>query len=217
MITEAGTVTEVSLTQTVPPALTYDSKTVALDEAVAAIIQKNFELEIAVGFYYRIQELSERACDILATDMHVDWYDYDWTLAEKRNAIETNVAIHRKMGTAYAVKRAISIITTGTSTVTEWYEYDGEPFRFRVTITEGTDPDNYTDLSKVLSAIQIYKPVRARLDMMTRELTIAQDITVHYDTMACLDSVDGMLVYDTEEPEAKSWVGSAIVGTSLVC
>ena len=89
-----------------PGALKQDPKIRAVAEAVA-----KEALEVSGGIenvlvYHRIDELPEALVDILAYDMHVDWYDYSFPLKVKRDILKGSVKVHKKMGTKYAVEKA---------------------------------------------------------------------------------------------------------------
>ena len=43
-------------------------------------------------------KLSEELIDILAYDMHVDWYDYSYPVDMKREIVKNSVKVHKKNG-----------------------------------------------------------------------------------------------------------------------
>ena len=83
--------------------------------------------------YARIDELDEQTLDVLAYDLHVDWYDYSYPIEVKRQTIRDSVRVHRRLGTKYAVETALGAVFPGTR-VQEWFEYGGEPYMFKVII-----------------------------------------------------------------------------------
>lgn len=42
------------------------------------------------------------------TDLHVDWYDYNYPLEAKRDLVKNSVKVHKKMGTKYAIETALA-------------------------------------------------------------------------------------------------------------
>ena len=113
-----------------PSALTHDPKMVALARTLAAQL-----LDISghindVLIYSNFDHLPEDLVDILAYDMHVDWYEYSYPLTVKRNLVRDSVKVHKKMGTKYAVETALGGLWP-KSEVEEWYQYGGEPHHFR--------------------------------------------------------------------------------------
>ena len=87
--------------------------------------------------------------DILAYDMHVDWYSYEDPLAVKRRTLKDSVKVHKHMGTKYAVETAIQAFFPG-GTVQEWFEYEGQPHHFQITIplAGGIGPEVLDDLKR---------------------------------------------------------------------
>jgi len=63
----------------------------------------------------------------------VDWWDYNYTLEEKRKTLKDSWNVHRTLGTKGAVEKAISAIYPGTE-VREWFEYAGQPYHFKLLI-----------------------------------------------------------------------------------
>ena len=81
--------------------------------------------------YANINELSETWFDVLAYDLHVDWYDYDYPIEAKRAIIRDSVRVHQKLGTKAAVEMALGGIHP-KSEIEEWFDYGGKPYRFRI-------------------------------------------------------------------------------------
>ena len=53
----------------------------------------------------RFLELDEQTLDILAYDLHVDWYDHSYPIEVKRQTIKDSVKIHRRLGTRRCRRR----------------------------------------------------------------------------------------------------------------
>lgn len=111
--------------------------------------------------YTRISSLDEPLLDILAKDLKVDWYDYEGTLSEKRKTIAECINVHRYKGTKYAVETALKSVYDNVR-VSEWFEYGGEPYHFKVTIYDSTN--DVEKRSRILDKIKYYKNLRSVLD-----------------------------------------------------
>lgn len=113
-----------------------------------------------VLIYSRIDELSEELIDILAFDMHVDWYDYSYPLTVKKDILKNSVKVHKKMGTKYSLEMVLKNINK-TAEIKEWFEYGGKPYTFRVNADIGTDGlDSSTDF-EFERKLQLYKNLRS--------------------------------------------------------
>lgn len=87
-----------------------------------------------VLIYSRFDELPEELVDILAYDMHVDWYDYNYPLEAKRDLVKNSVKVHKKMGTKYAIETALGSLFP-ESEVEEWFQYEENPDTFILFLT----------------------------------------------------------------------------------
>nr|WP_295945368.1 phage tail protein I [uncultured Agathobaculum sp.] len=152
-----------NLLRTLPEVLRNDEKMAALAASIADVLAaRPAEIE-QLMIYSRIDELPEDLLDILAEDFKVDWWDGDYTLEEKRQTLKDSWRVHRMLGTKAAVETAISAIYPETQ-VSEWFEYGGEPYHFRLLIDstyEGVDPAKH---QRVLDRVEYYKNLRSVLD-----------------------------------------------------
>ena len=78
-------------------------------------------------------------------EMHIDFYDYTLSIEKKREACKSSFAIHSIKGTPAAVKRVLNMFFKD-SELQQWYEYDGTPGRFKVTI-DGVVPENLQEIA----------------------------------------------------------------------
>lgn len=138
-----NTISEIDLTRALPPPLRQDKEMLALAQIIGAELQENSRLARLNIIYARIDELPENVLDILARDLHVDWYDDKFAMAVKREVINNGVKVHKQLGTKWAVER-ILLDFFGNGKVTEWFEYSGEAHRFRISVNNL----NFNDFSE---------------------------------------------------------------------
>jgi len=109
----------------------------------------------------RLDELAEDVIDLLAWQWHVEGYDDVLPIAKKRALVLQSIAWHRRKGTPGLVQDLVSAIYS-SGVVTEWFEYGGEPYHFRVQTTGVISSESiYTQLQAAISAA---KNVRSWLD-----------------------------------------------------
>lgn len=159
-----------------PETLKRDSKMKALAAAVTEQM-----LGVSAGIenvliYSRIDGLPEELIDILAFDMHVDWYDYSYPLELKRNILKSSVRVHKKMGTKYAVEKALKAFYP-ESGVEEWFEYGGRPYTFRVKITIGSLGMAESMAVQLIKKMWYYKNLRSHCECISFTLN-AQRATI---------------------------------------
>lgn len=150
-------------THSLPPVLKNDPDMLALAQTVAE------QLRITAGeirkniIYARIDELDEQTLDILAYDLHVDWYDYSYPVEVKRQTIKDSVKVHRKLGTKYAVETALGAVFPGAK-VEEWFEYGGKPYFFRIAADVPEAGVSAEQQRRILEKVHFYKNLRSHLD-----------------------------------------------------
>ena len=152
-----------NLLRTLPDVLKSDESMAALVVSVAQVLSERLSEIQRLTIYSRIDELPEELLDILAYDFKVDWWDGDYTLKEKRKTLKDSWRVHRMLGTKAAVETAISAIYQNTQ-VSEWFEYNGEPYHFKLLIDatyENVDPAKH---QRVLDRVEYYKNLRSVLD-----------------------------------------------------
>lgn len=202
--------TEENLLRTLPSVLRNDESMAALASSIAKVLSGRVSEIESLLLYARIDQLPEELLDILAYDFKVDWWDADFTLEEKRRTLKDSWRVHRMLGTKAAVELAVSD-AFGTGKVSEWFEYGGEPYHFKVS---GIDPGKVQDgyaaflgllrqvrrLSAVLDSICIQCSAEHRLYTgfsvrIGRHITVGCEIPAELDVTYLTDE-DGYLLTD---------------------
>ena len=124
----------------------------------------------------RIDELSEELLDVLAYDLHIDWYDYSYSIEQKRNVIKTSINVHRKLGTKYAVETALRAAYPD-SKVVPWFENGGAPYSFEV-ILNISDSGESVRFDEVGNIVNYYKSLRDNVSK-------TEFITKRFQNMYC--------------------------------
>lgn len=156
-------ITKENLLLIMPPALTHDPSIMALATAAAEVLVNRLEEIDRLRLIPNIDGMDESLLDILAYDFKVDWWDSNYTLEEKRRTLQSSWKVHKMLGTKAAVETAISAIYPDTK-VSEWFEYGGDPFHFKLLIDatyENVDPERHR---RVMERVEFYKNLRSHLD-----------------------------------------------------
>ncbi len=166
---------DIDFTRLLPEPLKNDSTMLALGVSVSDTLKENIRLARLDIIYPRIDELDELTLDILARDFHVDWYDDTYPIEAKRAIIKSSVRIHKRLGTKYAVVKAIGDIFPN-SEVQEWFEYGGTHHRFRI-ILDLTNAKIPPHLSQIVKAAKFYKRLSAHLDAVIYQMSAVINIS----------------------------------------
>ncbi|WMI72140.1 phage tail protein I [Aminobacterium sp. MB27-C1] len=159
----------------IPASIAIDSQvksaTLALDDQLADI---NSHL-IQTIILPRVDELSQEVLDLLLWEFHItldEGAGLAVSVEEKRDLVKRAVEIHRLKGTKAALLRIFEMLSM-RGVISEWYEYGGEPYKFKVEILElserGLDEQTYVLLERLIDE---YKNVRSWLDELNVYLTV---------------------------------------------
>jgi phage tail P2-like protein len=111
--------------------------------------------------YANIDNLDESILNGLAWQWHIEFYDESLTIEKKRQLVKNAIRWHRLKGTPAAVEELTSV-AFDESRVEEWFDYDGDPYNFRIVTTDRvTEPEK---LQKLSEAINTVKNARSHLE-----------------------------------------------------
>ena len=112
----------------------------------------------------------------LAWEQSVDEWNDEWDTQTKRNVINAAPSVHRHKGTVGAIKEAVQAIGSGVD-VQEWYEYNGQPYTFRVVLDDG---DNLTpeQQAEILRVVRKTKNLRSQFTGIFSSQTITAHINM---------------------------------------
>lgn len=199
-----------------PGALKHDPKMRAIAEALtkeALTVSGGIE---NVLIYSRIDELPEALIDILAFDMHVDWYDYSFPLKVKRDILKGSVKVHKKMGTKYAVEKALGALYP-QSEVEEWFQYEGQPHHFRI-VCDVTENRVTASFQEITNAVMMYKRLSSHLDEVIYQAGIGITVETHTDFFLYKNPATGSLLAGTYPQRIRRGIQSGnviVVGTEV--
>lgn len=186
---------DMDFTQFLPNALAHDEKIVALAKSVAEqLLTVGGHLD-DVLIYSRFDELPEALVDVLAYDMHVDWYDYSYPLDVKRALVRDSVKVHKRMGTKYAVETALGGLWP-QSEVEEWFQYGGDPHYFRV-VCDVTEQRITVSYKQLINAVRMYKRLSSYLESVVYQARVECIIQTHADYFIYSNPQTGRLAAGT--------------------
>ena len=152
----------VSLLDILPPNLLADEQINAAAQELDTELQKITAATKEALLLPRLDELSEEVIDLLAWQWHVDFYEPSMSIETKRQLVRESIAWHRIKGTKAAVEKMAQTVFKG-GVVTEWFEYGGEPYHFRIDLL--TAPNiTQDDTARLLAVVNASKNVRSVLD-----------------------------------------------------
>ena len=206
----SNTAYNVDFTRVLPEPLKNDETMLALGQAIAGELQQNIRLARLTIIYPRIDELDGTTLDILARDLHVDWYNDAYPIAAKRAVIKSSVQIHKRLGTKYAVVKALGDLFPNTE-VQEWFEYGGTHHHFRI-ILDLTQAKAPADISQIVSAAKFYKRLSAHLEEIIYQMSAV--IEIRTETAFYIYSTGRTNTYNAGTRPRRNTIGG-VSGTTI--
>lgn len=135
-----------------------------------------------------IDLLSEEELDALAWELNILWYDVGANIDTKRDVIKNSDLVYRRLGTKWAVESVIKSYF-GDGYITEWFEYGGQPGRFRVyTANPSVSEERYGEFLNLLEKI---KRASAKFDglyiTLTGQMPLYAGMAVHQSGRECYE------------------------------
>lgn len=166
---------KVKLIDITPSSINKDKRIKALADAFDGSIEKQIKLDV-LQVLTNVESLTGDVLDHVACQLHVDDYDTSNADEVKRKAILTSIQVHRYKGTPWAVEQAVSSLFS-TASVTEWFQYGGDPYHFKVSfITEALL--NRSQITRLVNLINQSKNTRSWLDGI--EFYNETDVAIYY-------------------------------------
>lgn len=115
-----------------------------------------------------IDTLPSDALPHLAEQYHItgkEGWMFCKTDEEKRALLKNAIKLHKYRGTKYAIISALEVLELKAD-IAEWFEYNGEPFFFKVFIDLETSFETELE-SRIVNIINAHKNVRSWLERLT--------------------------------------------------
>ena len=148
-----------------PPPLASDERFSILANIAA---ERFAQLDLTALMVYLIDQVDASALPALAEQFHVQGLE-GWLFTtderEKRELIKQAIELHKYKGTIWAVRRVLEILSL-PGTNSEWFEYGGRAYFFKVDIAlvdKGLDENLFNDLVEL---IHEYKNTRSKLEAL---------------------------------------------------
>ena len=136
-----------------------DERTGALYE----LIDRLGNIDLTPLLIYIIDNVDSSALPHLAEQFHIteEGWEFAKTEQEKRELIKKAIEAHKHKGTLYAIKQIFNALGLDAE-VWEWFEYGGQPYRFKLMLKSVVqDEDTYR---KLVELVNKWKNERSWLD-----------------------------------------------------
>ncbi len=132
--------------------------------------------------FARIDELDEATTDLLAWQLHCDFYDLAATLTMKHEAVKSSLKWHMKKGTAWAIIESLKALGI-EGTFIPWWESGDEPYTFKIDAkitgdyyrTAGKDKIN----ALIRRAVNESKSARSLMKELRTHISFTENLPLH--------------------------------------
>lgn len=172
--------TDVEFIKLLPQFMRSDKAVQGLAAGIDSIVPALATQVEKLSTWDHIDTLSEKELDDLAWELNILWYDIGADIEVKRNIVRDSDAVYKKLGTKWAVE---NVITTyfGEGYIEEWFQYGGDPGRFRIYSTNPTlNESKFTEFLNLLNKV---KRASSQLDgvfiTLTGQMSMSAGIALH--------------------------------------
>lgn len=152
----------------IPNNLLHDKKVVHLAEALDKALQTRTDWAYKINYALDLNTVDDEILDYLLWEKHItpaEGLSLATTREQKIKLIRAATDLHRIKGTPAAIEAVLSALSLNGK-VSEWFEYDGDPYYFKLNIevtNEGIDESTIQLLEKL---IDVYKNKRSWLEKL---------------------------------------------------
>lgn len=147
----------------------------AISFATSQMFKLILTMADATQTFSKVDELDHDVLDILATDLRVSNYNQSYSLDLKRKLVKFALQYWATAGTKAATEEVVKAIF-GDASISEWFEYGGEPGYFKISITDTALTD--ADVLEFKRVAENVKRLSAWLDKIVLEMK-TDPLTVH--------------------------------------
>ena len=158
-----------NMAKLLPKFMKADETDVALSHAMDVLLAKPANKSKILRKWDQIDNMNDAQLDEMAWEFNIDWWDSSFSLETKRSVIRTCYRVHEKRGTKWAVEELITS-AFGMGKVTEWFEYGGDPYKFRVVIGATEAGITADRQAAVLDRVRFYKNLRSHLEAISYQI-----------------------------------------------
>lgn len=147
-------------------------KVQALSYALSKGMKRLVEYCQNIGIYVSIDTASHEVLDILALELNTQYYDDTLDIEAKRKLIKNTLIWYMSSGTPAAVEELVAAVF-GEGEVKEWFEYNDDPYYFKILTNAIMTPDMDTKFTSMLRRV---KNARSHIRAIEIHRTVEQGL-----------------------------------------
>ena len=140
-----------------------DPKIRALGYAIRAGTRLLYDHALKATTYNSLEQMDDKVLDLLAAELRSPYYDIAYDKAVKADLVRNTMRWYQIAGTRRAMEE-LGAAVFGQCDVEEWYEYEGEPYHFRIITQALASSDNVAAFEAIMRSV---KNARSKLDSVS--------------------------------------------------
>lgn len=142
------------------------------ERALHAVLWRTTAISVPIETVKRPEQTDERLLPVLGWEFSVNEWNDRWPVETKRAVVAAAPDVHRRLGTAGAMRRAIA--ATGYNvTFEEWFDYAGDPYHFRLGVNLDEQTLTLDDMNSLQRVALNTKNVRSQFEGFSATRTLA--------------------------------------------
>lgn len=131
-------------------------------------------------FIYDIDAITDENLLLhFALQLRVEGFSIADSIQEKKELIKNALEVRRHKGTKYSILKVFEAINIDII-ITEWPQYDGEPYNFKIDLMERTRQISVENRLKLIGLIEKYKNVRSHMEDITLCYLVKHPVEIYY-------------------------------------
>ncbi len=141
------------MTDIMPGNITRNPEVKALSYALQQACQLLYRYSQKVYIYSRRDEQPEEVIDLLAVELRTQYYNAELDIETKRSLVRNTLIWYMSAGTPAAVEELVATVF-GEGSVSEWYEYGGAPYTFKIKTNAVMMADEIEYFTKLIKRVK---------------------------------------------------------------
>lgn len=144
----------------------------ALSKAFLKVRAICYDTMSSVLFWGDIENANPALLDAMAEELSAPFYSSDMSIEQKRSIIAATFAYNARIGTVSSIQGLLTA-AFGGGQISEWYEYNGEPYYFKIDINGEQINPTLSDFKYFSEMISKIKNVRSKLEGLNIKFNVA--------------------------------------------
>lgn len=136
-----------------PGNITRNPEVKALSYALQQACQLLYRYSQKLYIYSRLDEQPEEIIDLLAVELRTQYYNAELNIETKRSLVRNTLIWYMSAGTPAAVEELVATVF-GEGSVSEWYEYGGAPYTFKIKTNAVMMADEIEYFTKLIKRVK---------------------------------------------------------------